>query len=81
MGTKYLFIAYNISSRTTTIVGDTCIVVDGKENAATIEDIRGFIKKRAVERTQIEEEYWNDPAILNIQELSEDVAKMLYELD
>lgn len=81
MGTKYLFISYNISCRMTTIVGDTCVVVDGGENAATIEDIRGFIKKRAAERTQTDESAWNDPAILNIQELSEDVAKMLYELD
>lgn len=76
---KYLFVSYQISCESFCIVSDTCFVADMEKKDVTIK----FIREQIKDKIDREHPYhnWNDPAIIGISELDEDVAKMLYELE
>ena len=77
--TRYLFVSYTVAYNNNTVTSDSCFAFDTQDNKLTIAKIREIIMDR------LSEKGYNvgdaTPAILNIQELSADVAKMLYELE
>ena len=77
--TRYLFVSYTVAYRNSTVTGDICFEFNTEDNKVTFDNIRKTIMDRLTEKGY----KFGDatPAILNIQELSADVAKMLYELE
>lgn len=74
---RYLFVSYTISKGGFTRTGDTCFEFSG-ENKVTFREIREQIVERAKKSgMDVDGAY---PAIIGLQVLDEDIAKMLYEL-
>ena len=77
--TRYLFVSYTVAYNNNTVTGDICFEFNTEDNKVTFDNIRETIMDRLSEKGH---KLGNaTPAILNIQELSADVAKMLYELE
>jgi hypothetical protein len=73
---RYLFVSYTISKGGFTRTGDTCFEFSD-ENKVTLREIRDHITKLA-EKSGMDTD-GACPAIIGLQVLDEDIAKMLYE--
>ena len=75
---RYLFVSYTIAKDGFTRTGDTCFRFSDEEKV-TFKEIREHILKLA-EKSGMDTD-GACPAIIGLQVLDEDIAKMLYELE
>ena len=73
---RYLFVSYMIAKGGTTRTGDTCFEFSG-EKKVTFREIRKHIVELA-EKSGMDTD-GACPAIIGLQVLDEDIAKMLYD--
>ncbi len=77
--TRYLFVSYTLAVKGNTVTGDLCYMFN-TEKQVTIQMIREGILDEVQNKMGINANGYT-PAIIGLQVLDEDVAKMLYELE